>query len=116
MTITVNTKSYNSYRMLPDSNTLTGPAATASTHDSITLRRKFAVKTKDFAGVNRPGVKLVRTLTLADGSKADALIDVSGSIPAGAADADILSLLSDTKETLALQDAKDLFTKLDVNA
>lgn len=116
MAITVNTKSYSSYRALPDSNTLAGPAQTASINDSITLRRKFAVKTKDFAGVNRPGVKLVRTLTLADATKADAIIDISGSIPVGAADADILSLLSDASVTLGLTDAQDLFKKLDVNA
>jgi hypothetical protein len=116
MTITVNTKPYSSYRALPDSNTMSGPAHTASVHDTIAFRRKFAVKTKDFAGVNRPGVKLVRTLTLADATKADALIDISGSIPVGAADADILSLLSDAAVVLGLTDAQDLFKKLDVNA
>lgn len=116
MAITVNTKSYSSYRQLPDSNSLAGPANTASVRDLINYRRKFAVKTKDFAGVNRPGVKLTRTLTLADATKADAIIDISGSIPVGAANADILSLLSDAAVTLGLTDSQDLFTKLDVNA
>lgn len=113
---TVNTKNYSSYRLLPDSNVFAGPNNTVSVIDTCTFRRKFPVKTKDFAGVGRPGIKLVRTLTLADGSKAPAILDIGGSIPVGASNADILAILSDAEKLLALQDAKDLFTGLDINA
>lgn len=116
MSITLNTKTLTSYRTQADQNQLAGPANTVSVKDTLTLRRVFPKVTKDSAGVGRPGVKVVKTLILADGSKKDMIVDVSGSIPSGAADADVLAVLDDVADFLALQDAKDLFTKLDINA
>ena len=116
MPITLNTKSYASYRTQADSNQLAGPANTVSTKDTITLRRQFPKVTKDSAGVGRPGVKVVKTLTLGDGSRKDMIIDISGSVPAGAVEGDVLLVLDDAADFLATQDAKDLFTKLDINA
>lgn len=117
MSITVNTKSYSPFRTQADQNQLAGPANTVSAKDTITLRRQFPKVTKDSNGVGRPGIKVVKTLTLADGiTKKDMIVDVSGSVPAGAVEADVLGVLDDVADTLALQDAKDLFTKLDINA
>lgn len=116
MSITLNTKSYTSFRVQADSNQLAGPANTVSLKDTITLRRQFPKVTKDSDGVSRPGVKFVKTLTLANGEKKDLIIDVSGSVPSGAAEADVLSGLDDAFDFLGTQDAKDLFTKLDINA
>ena len=116
MSITLNTKTYSSYRTQADSNQLSGPANTVSVKDTPTLRRQFPKVTKDSAGVGRPGVKVVKTLTLADGTRKDMIIDVSGSVPAGAVEADVLAVLDDVADFLLSQDAKDLFTKLDINA
>lgn len=115
MSITLNTKSYSTFRTQADSNQLNGPAATASVKDEVILRRKFATPTATFAGVSRPGCKITKTLTLTDGSKVPMVIDVSGSVPVGANSADVLAVLADLAAFLALQDAKDLFTLLDIN-
>lgn len=116
MSVTLNTKSYSSFRLQADSNQFNGPAATGSLKDEFILRRKFATPTATFAGVTRPGVKFTRTLTLTDASKAPMVLDLSGSVPVGATIADILSVLADMTAFLGLQDAKDLFTLLDINA
>lgn len=114
--ITLNTKSYSSYRTQADSNQLAGPENTVSKKDTLTLRRQFPKVTKDSAGVGRPGFKVVKTLTLADGTQKDMIVDVSGSVPAGAVEADVLGVLDDVSDFAASQDARDLFTKLDINA
>lgn len=114
--ITLNTKSYSQFRTQADVNQLAGPANSVSIKDTLTLRRQFPKVTKDSDGVGRPGVKVVKTLTLANGTKKDMIIDISGSVPAGAIEADVLGVLDDTYDFLGTQDAKDLFTKLDINA
>ena len=116
MSLTINTKSYTSYRTQADSNLLAGPTHDVSSKDTITLRRQFPKPTKDSLGVGHPGVKFVRTLALSDGTRKDMIVDVPSSVPVGAATADILSVLADVATFLASQDAKDLFTKLDINA
>jgi hypothetical protein len=116
MSLTINTKTYSSFRAQADSNALAGPANTATVKDLLTLRRQFPKATKDSAGVARPGIKIVKTLTLADTTKKDMIIDISASVPVGAVDADVLLVLDDLADTLDMQDAKDLFTKLDINA
>lgn len=116
MSLTINTVVFSSYRSMPDSLVLASPANTVSLTDTMQLSRVFPKPTKDNAGVGRPRLKRVKTLTLADGSKKDAIIELSGSIPVGASDADVLALLDDVADTVDMQDCKDLFTKLDVNA
>lgn len=111
----INTKQYVSFRTQADSNQLAGPANSVSVKDTVTLRRQFPKPTKDSDGVSRPGIKLVKTLTLANGTKKDMIIDIPGSVPVGAAEADVLGVLADAATVLASQDAKDLFTKLDIN-
>lgn len=116
MTITLNTKPYSPFRTQADSNQLAGPANTVSEKDLVTFRRVFPKVTKDSAGVGRPGIKVVKTLTLADGvTKKDMIIDISGSVPSGAVSEDVLRVLDDAYDMLGTQDAKDLFTKLDIN-
>lgn len=114
MAITINTKSYSSFRTQADQNQLAGPANTLSITDTITLRRQFPKPTKDSLGVARPGIKIVRTLTLADGSKKPMILDLGSSVPSGAANADIEAVLSDLAVLCASQEAKDLFTKMDI--
>lgn len=116
MSVTLNTVVFNSYRTLPDSMTLASSLHTLSVTDTLQYSRVFPKPTKDNLGVARPRFKRVKTLTLADGSKKDAIIEVSGSIPVGASSSDILALLDDTADALAEQNSKDLFTALDINA
>lgn len=116
MSITLNTIAFATYRNLPDSVTLASPSHSISNTDTVAMARVFPKPVKDNDGVARPRLKRVKTLTLADGSKKDAMIEVSGSVPVGASDSDVLALLDDVADTLDLQDAKDLFTKLDINA
>jgi hypothetical protein len=42
------------------------------------------------------------------------IIEVSGSVPVGASNVDILAVLDDTADSLDLQEIKDLFTALDI--
>lgn len=116
MSLTANAKTYNTYRMTPDTNRLIGPAHTADVTDVIDLSRKFAVKQKDHPGYNRPGLKILRTTTLADGTKELSWLNVTGTLCKGMTNADILSMVSDAEKLLALQDVKDLFTVQDINA
>lgn len=115
MTITINTKTYKSYRTLADENRLAGPAHTLTANDTIALRRVFPKPVKDFAGVARPGVKIVRTCTLANGSTKDAILDLGSSLPVGMSSADVLALKADLAAFLGTTKADDLFTDLDID-
>lgn len=116
MSLSINEKLFAAFRSQADSNMLAGPTNSATVKDTLTLRRQFPKPTKDSDGVSRPGVKIVKTLTLANGLKKDMIIDVPSSVPVGASDADILGVLSDLQVALGLQEVKDLYTKLDINA
>ncbi|DAD52653.1 TPA_asm: coat protein [ssRNA phage SRR7976299_15] len=115
MAITVNTKSFKSFRLQADSNQLNGPGAVAGAKDEIILRRKFPVATPSFRGVSRPGVKHTRTLTTDLGAKVPMVIDVAGSVPVGASGSDVLVVLADAAAFLASTEAQELFTQLDIN-
>lgn len=116
MSITLNTIVFATYRNLPDTVTLASSSHSISNTDTIAMSRVFPKPVKDNSGVARPRLKRVKTLTLADGSKKDMIIEVSGSVPVGASESDVLAGLDDTADLLDSQDAKDLFTKLDINA
>jgi hypothetical protein len=112
MTITVNTKAYTfDTNVTPDIARHKGPAHTFEVKDYLDLKRTAPKPSADFAGVARAGVKFVRTVTLADSSKADAIIEVNVSLPVGMAEADIDSLRDDTGDLLLLTAADDLFVK-----
>lgn len=116
MSLIINTVTFSAYRSMPDNLVLTGPLNGIGFQDQIQMSRIFPKPVKDNDGVGRPRFKRVKTLTLADGTKKDMIIEVSGSVPVGAADADILAVLDDVADALDTQDLKDLFTKLDINA
>lgn len=116
MSITLNTIVFSPYRALPDTSTFASPSHSISTTDTVAMSRVFPKPVKDNDGVGRPRIKRVKTLTLADGSKKDMIIEVSGSVPVGASDSDVLAGLDDTADLLDTQEVKDLFTKLDINA
>jgi hypothetical protein len=116
MTITVNTKAYNfDTNLAPNIAQYTGPANNFQVKDLITLKRTAPKPTKDFAGVAKSSSKITRTLTLADGSKADALIETSVSIPVGAVIADVDALRSDSAAVTSSAVGSDLHWKLDIS-
>lgn len=116
MSITVSTKSYNQDRIAPDVISYAGPANTLSNSDVLEMKRVYPKPVKGFAGVAKPQEKLTRTVTLADGTKSDAILTISASLPVGIADADITALLTDGKDLLALEVAgtTSVFKKLDI--
>lgn len=116
MSVTLNTKLFSAFRTQADSNQLAGPSNTASAKETLTLRRQFPKPSGTNLGVARPGIKFVKTLTLADGSKKDMILDLSSSVPVGAVDADVLLVWDDFYDFCGLQNAKDLVTKLQINA
>lgn len=117
MPLTLNTKVYAPYRQLPDSTIFAGPANTISSTDTVSMRRVFPVPTKTDLGVAHPAIKVVKTLTLADGvTKKNMIVDIYASVPVGAASADVLLVLDDAADLIDLQEVKDLFISLDINA
>jgi hypothetical protein len=116
MPIVVSTKSYTQDRVAPDAVVYKGPAATFTSKDVIEAKRLDPKPTKDFRGVSRPQYKLTRTVTLDDATKKDAIITISGSLPVGMSNADVVSMISDSVDLLQLEEAgtNNLFLKNDI--
>lgn len=100
MSLTVSTKSYAIDRQYPDSHIYAGPATTLSSKDSIEAKRVLPKPTATDPGKAKPALRLVRTVTCADGVKRDQVLMISGSFSANIADADIVSMVTDAKELL----------------
>lgn len=115
MALTLNTRTYDADRYSPDSVSYTGPAHTFSNRDTAELKRVNPKPTKDFLGVAKPTFKLTKTFTLSDGTKKDAIVMLSGSLPVGMTSIQTDSLLADIAAFAASTSCKDLFFKLDVN-
>lgn len=115
MSLTVSTKSYTEYRTNPDAIAYAGPANTMNSKDTIEFKRVFPKPTATFAGVGRPTVKVVRSVTIGS-SVVDMILNISGSIPVGTAQADIEALLADAVSLLGSQPAEDLFDSLVIRA
>lgn len=116
MTITVNTKAFNLDSFASkDKVVYQGPGHTVNVKDVLSLARVAPKPTATFAGVARAEAKFARTLTLADGTKAEAIGTASFSIPVGAAQADVNALADDLGDLLISQNGLDLVWKSDVN-
>lgn len=113
----LNTRTYNIDQTKPDAITYAGPAHTFSRKDIFQMSRVMPKPTATFAGVARPAAKRVLSVVVnaTTGARADSILNISGSMPVGMADADIDAILADGAAFLGSQDAKDLFKKLDVN-
>lgn len=116
MTITVNTKAFalDSYAS-KDKVIYQGPSHTVNVKDVLGLGRVAPKPTATFAGVARAEAKFTRTLTLADSTTAEAIATASFSIPVGAAQADVNSLVDDLGDLLISQNGLDLVWKSDIN-
>lgn len=112
----LNTRTYTPNRVQADSVGYAGPANTLSITDTLELKRQFPKPSGVFLGVAKPVAKRVKTVTLAQGGTADAIMMLSGSLPVGIAAADVDALLADMAAFCASNDAKNLFKSLLVNA
>lgn len=116
MTITVNTKAFTfDTNVTADVGRHTGPSHTFAVKDYLDLKRTAPKPTATFAGVARASAKFVRTVTLGDGSKADAICECNVSIPVGMAEADVDSIRDDMGDLLISQNGDDLFWKADIS-
>lgn len=118
MTITVNTKAYDQDSTGIDVVGYRGPAHTFSMKDYLQLKRVAPKSSSSFAGVSRVTAKFSRTVVLnSDPTKtAEAIVEVTTSLPVGMAEADIDSIRDDMGDFLLLQPADDLFLKQDLMA
>lgn len=113
-----NTRTYNADSITADKVIYAGPAHTFTTADLLQLARVYPKPTKDFAGVARPQIKRTKSVVTnaTTGERHNAIVDISGSLPVGMADADIDAMLADIAAWINTADAKALFKSLDVNA
>lgn len=118
MTITVNTRAYESDRISPDSVGYVGPGHTMSNLDLLELKRVAPKPTANFAGVSRVTLKFSRDVEInaTTGETARAIVEVSTSLPVGMTETDIDSIRDDMGDLLLLQAADDLFLKQDIHA
>lgn len=115
MAITLNTLVYNQDASVTKDKVLyTGPSNTFAIKDQVSLARTAPKPTQNFAGVARAEVKRVRTVTLADGTKADAIVTASTSFPVGMVKADADALRDDVGDFLIGADGDALVWSHDV--
>lgn len=74
-----------------------GAAKTAAVKDDLSFKRVMAKPTTVFSGVGRSTAKLTRTLTLTNAltPTGEAIIEISSSVPVGAATADVEAMIDD---------------------
>jgi len=115
MSITLNTLAYSQDSFVSkDKVQYTGPAHTFSVKDLLTLSRTLPKPDKTFAGVARAEAKRTKTVTLADGSKADAIVTITCSLPVGMAQADADALRDDVGDFAISAAAGTLFWSHDL--
>jgi hypothetical protein len=88
---------------------------TFSSKDQLALGRTSPKPTATYAGNARSEVKRTKTVTLADGSEADAIVTVSVSLPVGISSSDAAALCDDVGDFLISGDALTLVYNHDIN-
>lgn len=116
MAITLNTVSFNqdSY-VSPNKAQYVSTNHTFSSKDILTLSRAAPKANGAFAGMAKSEAKRTKTVTLADGSKAEAIVYIGCSLPVGMAKADADSLRDDIADFGLTTSADELFWKHDIN-
>lgn len=110
MAITLNTLVYNqdSYAT-PNRVVYVGPSNTFSVKDVLSLARTAPKPTATFAGVAKAEVKRTKTVTLSDGTKHDAILTGTCSLPVGMSKTDADALRADLGAALSGAVADALF-------
>ncbi len=117
MSITINTKTYDpDVATNPNQLPYRGPAATLSAKDEITLARVAPKPTKDFSGMARSRIKIVKTVALTSALTPTSDITFDGwmNVPVGAASGDVDAVMADVAAAYAAAWAKQLAKNLDV--
>lgn len=115
MAITLNTLAYSQDASVSKDKVLyTGPSNTFAIKDQVSLARVAPKPTATFRGVARAEAKRVKTVTLDDGTKADAIVTVSSSFPVGMAKADADALRDDVGDFAIGSDGDALFWSHDI--
>lgn len=113
----INTRTYNVDRVQPDAVAYAGPLQTFTTRDKFELKRTFPKTSGTFKGVAKPVAKMTQTVIInaTTGETADAIVQLSASLPVGMTSAATDALLADFASYCASTDAKNLFKLLDIN-
>lgn len=115
MSITLNTLAYSQDAFVtPNKVRYTGPAHTFQIKDLIDLGRTAPKPAGTFPGVGRTQTKFVETVTLADGSRHDNIIEVNSSFVVGTTDAAIDAMRDKVGDFLISADAGSLMKKHDL--
>ena len=114
MSLTINAKTFSAESYTANAVNYAGPAHTLSLKDDLRLARTVPKPTSTFSGVGRTQSKLSRTLTLtgAQTPTHEGIIDLSASMPVGAAAADIDSMVNDFAAWVAHASFKTLLKQL----
>lgn len=114
MSMTISTKTYAQDSVQKDIAVYAGPANTFSVKDTLTLKRTAPKPTKDFAGVARASAKFTKTVSTGTLTTADAIVEVSVSLPVGMSEANVTSLEADLVSFVGLAAFHDLNWKQDI--
>lgn len=115
MALTLNTLVYNQDAALtPNKVQYTGPSNTFQDKDLLVLGRVNPKPTADFDGVSRTSVKRVKTVTLANGKRYDAIIETTTSFPVGITNTVIDGMRDDMGDFLISADAGTLMKNFDI--
>lgn len=103
MTITVNASTYTADSYASDAVGYRGPSNTLTVVDVLRLLRVAPKPTAVFSGVGKTSNKLTRTLTLTGAltPTANAILEISVSVPVGASGTDVDAMLNDMGAYLA---------------
>lgn len=103
MSLTINAKTYTPDSFKENAIGYIGASKTTSVKDDVVLYRTRPKGSSTFSGVGRTQAKMTRTLTLTGAltPTGDTILDISVSVPVGAASADIDTLLNDMGAFLA---------------
>lgn len=115
MAITLNTLAYNQDAFMnPNKVQYTGPSNTFQDKDLLSLGRTAPKATATSEGVARSSVKRVKTITLADGTRKDAIIEVNCAFPVGTSNATIDAMRDDVGDFLIGTEAGTLLKNHDL--
>lgn len=113
---TINTLAYSQDTSISRDKVLyVGPSNTFATKDQWSLGRTAPKATTTFRGIARAEVKRTKTVTLDDGTKADAIVTTNFSFPVGMSQADADALRDDQGDFLLSTDAGNLAWKHDIS-
>jgi len=116
MSWTINAKVFTADGNTANAVAYIGPAHTLSLKDDLRLARTAPKPTSTFSGVARVQMKLARTMTLTGAltPSHEGILDLTGSIPVGAASGDADSLANDFAAAVAHANFKTLLKNLQI--